>query len=260
MIGALIGAAVIGGGAAIVASNKQSGAIEDASATQSRASMSAAQLQADTAERSLDLQKEQYNKQIELNKPFYDLGVSSISRLQSMSIPGGDPNLNYENDPLFKYQQRLGEKSINRAAAARGGFGSTATVNALGEFNRALSANEVSTQYNRLLNLVNIGRGGATSSENASRAYASGASGTMMNSANNISNITTAGANNVAALQIAGGQGKASMWSNIGALPMQAYNAYQSYKQPTMQPANETSGWVSPNLGSYYKSEYNIQQ
>jgi hypothetical protein len=112
---------------------------------------------------------------------------------------------NITASPLYQWQLEQGTEGINRAAAARGGYGSTAAVSQIGDFTRALGAQETETQYNRglteyntqydrLMNLVNVGRGATTESVSAGQAAAS-----------NIGNITTAGGTNLANLQMASG-------------------------------------------------------
>ena len=55
------------------------------------------------------------------------------------------------DDPIYKWKQKQMEDAINRAAAARGNYNSRASINALGEGNMALAAQEMNDQYGRQL-------------------------------------------------------------------------------------------------------------
>jgi hypothetical protein len=65
-------------------------------------------------------------------------------------LEGYNQNFKFnENDPAYQYQKQIAERDINRQSAARGLYGSRATINALDEAGRALTASEYDKQYNR---------------------------------------------------------------------------------------------------------------
>jgi hypothetical protein len=221
-------AAVIGAGAAIAGAGEQADAIDAAASTQAQSDALAIAEQRAAREQA-----------VELNAPFREAGLAGLPQYQQMAMEGYQGPGDITGSPLYQWQLEQGTEGINRAAAARGGYGSTAAVSQIGDFTRALGAQETETQYNRglteyntqydrLMNLVNVGRGATTESVSAGQAAAS-----------NIGNITTAGGTNLANLQMASGANQASMYANLGALPMQAVNTYN-----TMQP--QTS--VSPQI------------
>lgn len=51
------------------------------------------------------------------------------------------------NDPIYQWRLKEGEKAINQAAAARGGWNSRAAINQLSDYTMGLSADEVDRQY-----------------------------------------------------------------------------------------------------------------
>jgi len=137
------------------------------------------------------------------------------------------------NDPAYRYKTEESEKSINKALAARGLYDSRPGVNMLTDADRAITADEYDKQYNRkyggltdlfkmsgslgetnyqqLLDMIKVGSGaGAT----AGSLGTSGAAN--LNSA--YGQMGAAGAQNDA--------NKASLWSGIGAMPMNAMLLY----------------------------------
>ena len=148
--------------------------------------------------------REAREQAVELQEPFRELGVGALEELGSEArrtpysggiLPTEITPEQIKLSPLYQLQREEGEEAINRAAAARGGFGSTPTVERLGEFNRRLLANEAQRmtddarmargeqrlerefdvresgkQYQKLLDIVNIGRGAATTSGAATTA------------------------------------------------------------------------------------------
>jgi hypothetical protein len=208
---AIVGGAVIGGAASTMGADKQAEGIE-----------SSARIQSESGDRAIASQEKQFERLIELQEPFRTAGVESLPQLLSMS------RADITKSPQFKLQQDEGEEGIDRAAAARGGFGNTATVERLGEFNRRLLSSESDKQYGRLLDLVNIGRGAATTQ---------GAAG--QTTGTNISNIGTATGTNLANLEVLGAQNRASTYANIGNLPGQTTNAL-----------NKAGVFDSPGAGS----------
>jgi hypothetical protein len=225
----------IGAVASIVGAGEQADAIDAAASTQAQSDALAIAEQRAAREQA-----------VELNAPFREAGLAGLPQYQQMAMEGYQGPGDITGSPLYQWQLEQGTEGINRAAAARGGYGSTAAVSQIGDFTRALGAQETETQYNRglteyntqydrLMNLVNVGRGATTSSVSAGQT-----------AAGNISNITTAGGTNLAELQLASGANQASMYANLGALPMQALNTYN-----TMQPQT-TASWTNPDTGMAY--------
>jgi len=83
-----------------------------------------------------------------------------------------DPMEMVRSNPLYALQQKLGEKSINRAAASRGMWNSSASLGQLNNFNESLAANERGRIMGDLGNALNIGRGGLSGTANNQVNYA----------------------------------------------------------------------------------------
>lgn len=151
-------------------------------------------------------------------------GLSDIQREQLLgkqraiqAAQGGIQGL-IEQNPMYQYQRDIGEKNLNRILAARGRGNSTFGINALSEQNRALTAQGAQDVYNRIANLSNVGQGiGAQLGQNA------------MAAGTNLGNLALTSGQAIAQGQLGAGQQRASLYSNLSALPMQAYGQYQLY-------------------------------
>jgi hypothetical protein len=224
---AILGAAAIGATGAVVASK-----------TASKGTEGAAQTTAAAGQRAEETQERMLERQIGLQEPFRQAGLVGLPRLQQMITGEGGP-IDIEASPLYQWQREQGEEAINRAAAARGGFGATSTVQRLGEFQRGLGAEETQRQYGRLLDLVNIGRGATTTAGAQIGQAGMGIAGAQ----------ERAGAG-MAGLQQLGGQQRASMYAGMGALPLQTMAAFPnmfSSQAPTFNaPQSTVPGFYGP--------------
>lgn len=158
----------------------------------------------------------------------------------------------FQADPLYNWEQQQGEKAINRAFAQRGGYNSSGAINALSDFNQGLGAQATQRKIGNLMSLVNIGTGGATATGNAA-----------MNQGNALAGIQQNLGANQAGLQVQQGQNQASLYSGLGALPLNAYNAYNQanmYQQPQNAFfSSPSSGYVSSPQGFQVdSSKYSI--
>lgn len=107
----------------------------------------------------------------------------------------------YEEDPGYQFRLQQGEQGINRAAAARGGWNSGATLKALAGYNSNMASQEYgnaysrfntdkTTQFNRLASLSGIGQIANTAVGNAgNNAYGTIASAGA-NNANRMANAS----------------------------------------------------------------------
>ena len=219
-IGAAIGA-IIGAGGSYLASENAADAQEEAAETQ-----------ADAARRAEDINYEMYAQAREDYAPYREAGYNILPQLQYLTtgrppmitdentgISSVDPNftpIDVTTSPLYQFRQREGESAINRALADRGLYDSSTAVNQLADLTNRLTAEETERQYGRMLDMANIGRGAATSSGAAA-----------MQTGVTAGQYALQGGQAQAAGQLGAGQQRSSMYSNLGALPMQAYNAYQ---------------------------------
>lgn len=238
---ALIGGGLLGAAGSIMGGKSAASGAKDAANTQAAASDRAAQMQREM----FDVQRQDYSPYAQMGSlaspllTYYATGIrptmsqadlDELKRLQG----GGDDVDSYRlnqllaqqqginalsqgipTSPMYTWQQEQGERAINRALAARGLYNSSAALNQLSDFNRALGAEESERQYGRLMDLTNIGRGAATQSGAAAA-----------NTGNALAGLYQAQGNALAQGQLAAGQARGSMYANLGAMPMNLYNTY----------------------------------
>jgi len=244
----------------------------------------AASTQAAASERAMALQQEQFNQtrndqfaQYQQNRsdiltqlaqqredytPYREIGTGALRELSAGTAPGGEFARNYERtafqeDPGYAFRLAEGTKGIQRAAAARGGMYSGATLKALARYNSDLASQEYGNydarqntrenqfnlnrdfRRNNLATLAGIGQT-ATRDVNAAGSNATGmltSGGT--NYANTIAQLAANNANNQATGLTNAAEARASGYvgaSNvIGKGIAGLYNNYQA------------GGWQMPN-------------
>jgi hypothetical protein len=172
----------------------------------------------------------------------------------SLTKPGELPDFDFKldvDDEVYKHRQKSGEDAINRALAARGLYDSRAGVNALSEFNLDLMGKEVNDQfaryttghnadyskvidtfnlgrthdldkmglneglYQKILDKIKIGMGGAQATGNSALTTAAN-TGQVTNS---LMNTYGNYGNNMADLAINSGNNEASYWAGLGSMP-----------------------------------------
>lgn len=150
----------------------------------------------------------------------------------------------FQESPAYKWQLQQGQRAIDAAMARRGKLNSSTAVNALADYSGQLGANEWDKSYGRLLDLTNIGRGATTASGSAA-----------LSTGNALANIyQNQGAAQAQGINAAAQQ-RGSMWSNLGALPLNIYNTqqYQNALAPqnqfTMPQMSAPSNYVSSPQG-----------
>ena len=206
---AIVGGAVIGAVASNKTANKQAGAINSANDETSRE-------YDQTRQDQLDLLKQQRADQA----PWLDAGKASLAQLAAGTGTGGDlvrpfSLSDFQADPGYGFRVSEGEKGIQRAASARGGLYSGATLKALARFNQDTASGEYnnaynrynsdqSTQFNRLASIAGLGQTATNQVGQAGQnAYGTIASAGQ-NASNNISN-NLIGAGNARASGYVGG-------------------------------------------------------
>jgi hypothetical protein len=239
-----------------------------------RASKKSANASTQAAQISADALLEMFNKNLSLQQPYHKAGVGALGELQGGSVdPTGGagqyqsqlegldlnlPEFDYSfdpEDPAYKFKLEESQKAIDKAAAARGNYNSRAAINQISESQRAITADEVNSQFNRakdiygidtsrmiqdyntdygrtmdlynmasklggtdyqsLIDLVKIGQGSAA-------AAGSGATATGQGLASTYSNMGNALAANYANM----GRTQADLYSGIGASAINAGTAY----------------------------------
>lgn len=233
---AIVGSAVVGG---LVSSNSSS----KASKAQERASNDA------TARQDAQYQQTRTDQLAQLAQtradqaPYREAGVNALNQLTQGSQPGGQFTKTYERtpfeqDPGYQFRLEQGEQGINRAAAARGGQYSGATLKALSRFNSNLASQEYGNydtrqnrafeqfgsnrdfQRNNLATQANIGQTATTMTSNAGQTANNAIATAGMNSVNQIGqSIQNAGE--------ARASGYVGTGNAIGSGIRQAYNGFQ---------------------------------
>lgn len=89
--------------------------------------------------------------------PYREVGTNALRLIADGIQPGADFNREFASsdfttDPGYAFRLAEGEKALNRAAGARGMYGSGATMKALGDYNQNIASNEFDKVYNRFQN------------------------------------------------------------------------------------------------------------
>jgi len=216
---AMVGAAVVGGVASNAAANKGA-----------KAATSAANTQAAAADRANETQRLQYEQTREDYAPWREAGVTALGKLGYLSGDKSQPAYDWQTDPGYGFRLAEGEKGINRAAAARGGFNSGGTLKDLSRFNSNLASQEYGNAWNRLSSLAGIGQ------------TATGQLGQLGQSYSQSVGANTIGAGNaMAAGQVGAANARAS---GYGGIASSLGNAYQNYQtNQWMKNNNSGGGW-----------------
>ena len=190
---------------------------------------------------------------------------------QLANMPGLNlPQFNYkfdENDPGYQFRKSQLEKTINQQAAARGNYNSRPVINALGEGNMALTADETDRQFGRqkdvyglnttatlqnygagrtqLMDLFNMGTnlGGIQYGQQLDLAKigagAAGSAGSAaLSTGQGLASTYNQGGASQAQSALMQGQNQSDLWSGIGAMPMnymlmsRLYGGNTGYKPP----------------------------
>lgn len=144
---AMVGAAVVGGVASNAAANKSSKAANNAAKTQAAA-----------ADRANEQAQSQFEQTREDYKPWREAGGLALSKMGYLTGDNTQPAYDWQTDPGYEFRLAEGEKGINRAAAARGGFNSGGALKDLSRFNSNLASQEYGNAWNRLAGLAGLGQ------------------------------------------------------------------------------------------------------
>lgn len=249
---AIVGGAAIGAVASNKAASKQEDAANNATSESRR-----------EYEQTRQDQLDQLAQQRADQAPWLAAGKSALSQLASGTAPGGDlvrsfSLSDFAADPGYNFRISEGEKGIQRAASARGGLYSGATLKALARFNQDTASGEFANGYNRFNNnqnnafsrLASIAGLGQTATNQVGQA-GQAAYGTIAsagaNASNNISQ-NLLGAGNARASGYVGG---ANAIGN-GISQYMNYNQNQSLlSQLSRQNQYNTANSSSDPLGSF---------
>lgn len=125
-----------------------------AAKTQAQAADRASSLSEQQYQRTREDQLRQYEQQRTDQAPYREAALPSIQNLARGLQEGGEYSRSFgigdfDADPGRLYRLSQGEQGINRAAAARGGWNSGATLKALARFNSDQASQEYGAAYSR---------------------------------------------------------------------------------------------------------------
>lgn len=152
---AILGAAAIGAGTSIYASNK------------------AAKAQKNAAQAGLAAEQQMYEQSRADLAPWRAAGGSALSEYAAqMGIPGYQRNINFQASPGYDWRVQQGIRAVNQGAGASGMLRSGARLKALTDYGQNQASEEYGNWMNRLAALSGIGQTTAVTqaAQNASSA------------------------------------------------------------------------------------------
>jgi hypothetical protein len=207
---AILGAAALGAGASLYASNQ-------ASRAQSRAAGDAAASQREAAGQSIDAQERMFERQVELQEPFRQSGLTAQNRMMALLGIGEDrtaPDFgkyardfgmsDFQTDPGYGFRLSEGMKALERSAAARGGLLSGATMKGITRFGQDTASGEYMNAFNRyqtnrsnqlnpLQSLMGSGQTSTNALSSAAQQTGAGMGSTYMGMGQGVANAQMAG-------------------------------------------------------------------
>ena len=176
-IGATIGAAVIGGGAALAGGAMQANAAEKA-----------AGVQATAADNALALQTRQYEEGVARQQPWLDAGRTALDAYQaelglSAAAKNGTFKSGFRETPGYAFQVSEGEKGVTSNLAALGMKNSGAALKALTRFRTGLADQTYGDYLNRVGGAAGQGQVATSEANNMGQTYANNAGSLGMDKA-----------------------------------------------------------------------------
>ena len=118
------------------------------SSMQANASQNAANTEASTQQQIAQMQQNMYNQTRSDLSPYRQSGSQALGKLSQMSPFSFQFN---QSDPSYQFRMQQGLAGVNASAAARGGYFSGATGQALTNYGQGLASEEYGNEYNRAL-------------------------------------------------------------------------------------------------------------
>lgn len=203
----------------------------------------------------------QYQQQRADQAPYRDAALPSIANLSKGLQPGGQyaktfTLADYQADPGYQFRLQQGDQGIQRAAAARGGAYSGATLKALARFNSDQASQEYgaaysrfntdqTTQFNRNAALAGIGQTANTAVGNA---------GT--NAYNSIANADANASNSIAQNMIGAGNARASGYVGGANAIGNGISQYMNYTQNQNLLSTLNRNQFTPNINGSGTNPY----
>ena len=196
---AVIGSAVIGGGASALAAGAQSRAANRASEAQTQASQAA-----------IDEQRRQYDETRRLLEPYVQAGTPALrEQLRILGLISPEEQQaaiqQQEQNPFFQALARQGEEALLQRASATGGLRGGNVQGASAQFRPALLNQFIEQQYGRLGGIAGAGQNAAT-----------GAGTFGAQNAANVGNLLVGQGQVAAGNALAQGRSQANLFGGIG--------------------------------------------
>ncbi len=251
---AIIGSAVVGAGASMMASS-------NAADAQASAAASANATQKEIADQNAQIQKDQYAQTRADLAPYRASGETAnnmlMGALPGLASPISMDQATLEKTPGYQFNLSQGLKSVQNSAAARGLGSSGAALKGAATYASSLADSTYQAQfnnenanrtnaYNRLFGVTGLGQNAAaqTGTFGANAANSTVASNT--NSANNISSNTIGAGNAQAASDIAMGK---AIGGAANSIP--AYYMYQNMNGAYSNGGGYQNAILNDPLGMY---------
>ena len=158
---------------------------------------------ADVQWRSLLWEMERWEKEQAKREPFYQAGISALDSLKE--YVSGDFDITKTHE--YKVQSEALDRQLGKRLSALGLQQSGYGVEEEARLKTGLMSDLYGQRFSRLASLANLGSLGFAQGPN------------IQNQINALSNLA-----------LAQGQIQANMWSGLGSLPMNVFNAYQMWK------------------------------
>ena len=235
MVGAIIGAAVIGAGVSMYSSGKASDVQAEAAAQagdytaaatiksaeiMADAQKEAARLQSESADRATAELRAQYQQTEADLAPWREAGVKGLATYEKMVEAGPGE---FETSPGYQFRLGEGLKAIEQSAAARGKQLSGQTSKALTEYAQGVATGEYDSflqrYYQSLLPYQDLsaqGLGAAARTGQIGQSTAQGIAGIQTGTASNIASGLLTSAANQGQYTMAGGAGQANAMLQAG--------------------------------------------
>ena len=243
---AILGSALIGGGASLFASRRQSGAARDAGRMQAESLDRSTRMQIDAQERARELQMRLAQEQDPIQRraleqslselqtasaqmfstadrasgnltpfinefePYRNLGDTAVNSLRDLYNfgPNSDAYKQIEKSPEYQFAFEQGKKATENAATARGNFLSPNANMDLQRFGQGLASQQFGNYFNRLTSMAGVGQNAITARGNLANTQ----NNYLMTAAQGGANLANAGAT----MRTNVNQGIANQWLGLG--------------------------------------------
>lgn len=242
LVPALIGASMV---VNYLSGKKQTEAAEDASRRSARA-VSQAQAKNEEFARWLDEQ------QAKDTQPWRDIGLRALQDMETKSNAGAFDigKIDITEDPGFEYRYNMGQKQLDRSAAARGRLLSGATLRASQREGQELASQEYGNAFNRRLATVNNDWGRYATMAGIGQNALSARLGSRATMGQTIVGGNTATGNAIANSAAAAGDARASQYGGLATAAnqgIQNYLLWDMYGKNQVETAKpDTTGGVKP--------------